>query len=488
MNFAEAMNNETRRTQTTNGALAINSTGDALVDLFGSIGALRNASENRIETLFTEAYNENPLSAMKILFYARDIRGGLGERNTFRILIKYIANNYPEALVDNIYLIPIFGRYDDLYYLIDTKLEDNMWEYMKSQFEQDLTDMKDGLPVSLLAKWIKTPDASSPRTRNLGIKTALKMGYKVPFFKRRLKELRKYIDITEIHMCNNEWDKIDYSTVPSRAMYIYKDAFIKHDCARFEEFLNDTRTGVQKINASTLYPYDLVSKYITHIRSKDDTIEALWKSLPNYIDEPQNILVMCDTSGSMTFFNCRPLSSAIGLSIYFAERNTGVFHDMFMTFETEPHLIKIKGDTLYQKVHSVAEADWNGSTNLQKAFLKVLSIAKDNGIKPEDMPRAIIVISDMQIDEADGISWTFYNSMKYEFKASGYEIPDIIFWNVNSTSDVFHADYDREGVQLVSGHSVVAFKNVIKCLGYDPVKAMNEVINDDRYSAITIRE
>lgn len=184
MSFADAMREEGRFTRTENGAVALNTSGDARLDLFGAIGSLREADENRITTLFAEAYAQDKLFATKIAFYARDIRGGLGERKTFRTIIRYMAEKHPEALRPNLDLVGVFGRYDDLYELIGTPLEDDMWVAMKKQFEEDLQNLNAGNAISLLAKWIKTADASSSATRKLGILTAQKLGYPVYNFKR----------------------------------------------------------------------------------------------------------------------------------------------------------------------------------------------------------------------------------------------------------------------------------------------------------------
>ena len=334
MNFAEALKNVGSLTITENGAIALNTTGDKLLDLFSTIGALRNAGEDRIERLFAEAYKENPLFATKIVFYGRDITDGLGERRTFRTIIRYMANYYPEALRPNLDLIGVYGRYDDLYSLIDTPLEDEMWAAMKKQFEEDREGLRTGKCISLLAKWIKTADASSEKTRKLGILTAKKLGYKVYYFKRIVRAMRKKIGIVEALMSAGRWEEIDYPTVPSRAMLLYRSAFMRHDKEGFDSFVKKAVKGEVKINSSTLYPYDLIGK-ILHCGwagetiDDDDTVEAQWRQLPNYVEEGTNALVIADTSGSM---DGRPLNTAIGLAIYFAERNKGAYHNLSYIF------------------------------------------------------------------------------------------------------------------------------------------------------------
>ena len=482
MNFADAARKSGSFTRTENGAVALNTTLDARLDLFGTIGSLRNTTDGRIETLFAEAYKIDPVFATKIAFYARDIRGGLGERNTFRIILKYMAENHPEALRPNIDLVGVFGRYDDLYCLIGTALEENMWAAMKKQFEEDLKNLNEGSAISLLAKWIKTADASSKETRQLGILTAQKLGYPVYDFKRIIRRMRKHIGVVESLMSAEKWSEIRYSEVPSRAMMIYRKAFEKHDDERFQEFINRVVGGEEKINASTLFPYDIVEKFLYGDES-GKVLEAQWRALPNYIEEGVNALVMADVSGSM---NGRPLATSIGLAIYFAERNTGAYRDMFMTFSGQPDVVLLKGESLRQKIQNVNQAHWCMNTNLKAAFDKVLDIAMENDVPAEEMPKSIVVISDMEIDCCGDKEWSFYDKMAAKFAKKGYVIPNIIFWNVNSRNDVFHADKSRKGVQLCSGQSVTVFKQMLATIGCNPVEAMEMVINSERYDCITI--
>lgn len=491
MNFADAARTNGSFTRTENGAVALNTTGDKLLDFYATVGALRNADETRICTLFSDAYQEDALRATKLAFYARDIRGGsqIGERRVFRILMRYMAEYHPEALRPNLDLIGVYGRYDDLYSLIGTPLEDDMWAAMKKQFEEDMKNFHEGNAVSLLAKWIKTADASTAKTRKLGILTAQKLGYPVYNFKRMVRALRKHIGVIESLMSAGRWDEIQYSEVPSRAMMIYRKAFERHDEDRYKDFINKAVKGEAKINASTLYPYDLVEKimrfgYRFSIK-EDKAIEAQWRQLPDYVEEGTNALVIADTSGSMMG---RPINTAVGLAIYFAERNKGAYHNMWMSFSANPHIHVLEGETLAQKIRSIDRDDWMQNTDLKAAFNLVLDIAIKNNVPKEEMPKSLIVISDMEIDFCGNREWTFYDKMKAKFAKEGYDIPNIIFWNVDSRHDVFHADSKRKGVQLVSGQSAGIFKQVMSCIGMTPVEAMLKVIDSERYDAITIGE
>ena len=491
MNFAEAAKEKEAFTTTENGAIAKNTSGSKLLDLFSTIGSLREAEVFRIERLFADAYAEDPLMATKIVFYGRDIREGLGERQIFRILIRYMAQYHPESLKNNIKIIGEYGRYDDLYSFINTPLENEMWKVMKEQLAEDIKHLNNNEPVSLLAKWIKTADASSDETRKLGILTARKLGYKVYNFKRIIRSLRKKINVTESLMSTNKWNEIEYSEVPSKAMSNYREAFLKHDSDRFSEFINKALTGEEKINSSTLYPYDIMEKVMydssfSFGRTRfhvDDVLEAQWRQLPNYIEPGTNAIVMADVSGSMYG---RPLATSIGLAVYFAERNYGAYHNLWMTFSANPKFQYLKGETLVQKLSSMDMDDWDMNTDLKAAFDLVLDVALESKVSPEEMPKSIIVISDMEIDRCGNREWTFYDKMEHKFEKHGYTIPNIVFWNVNSRHNVFHADATRKGVQLVSGQSITTFKQVINSIGMTPLEMMYSVIDSDRYAPITI--
>ena len=296
--------------------------------------------------------------------------------------------------------------------------------------------------------------------------------------------MRKQIGVVESLMSAGKWNEIKYPEVPSRAMMIYRRAFAKHDPDGFSEYINKADKGEVKINASTLYPYDIVEK-ILYGRENNKVLEAQWKALPDYVEQGTNALIMADVSGSMYG---RPMATSIGLAIYFAERNTGAYHNLFMTFSANPQIVSLKGETLFQKINNAGRAGWGMNTDLKAAFKKVLDIAEKNNVSQEEMPKVIVVISDMEIDYSGNKDWSFYDKMASKFQKAGYIIPNVIFWNVNSRHDVFHADATRKGVQLASGQSVTVFKQVLQNLGYNPIETMENIINSERYDCITIEK
>lgn len=491
MNFANVMKRQAQTKLTENGAVAYNTLNNGLLDLFAVIGALRPQSESEIEQKFARAFNEDKLLATKMLFYAGNIRGGLGERRTFRVCLKWLANYYPEIVVKNMANIPLFNRWDSLFVLENTPVESAMWEFIKVQLMSDIHAMKKNHSVSLLAKWMPSENTSSKRTVRLARK-AMSALYLTPRnYRKTLSALRKYIKVVERDMSANQWGDINYEGVPSYAMKNYRNAFAKHDAIRFSNYIASLNKGEAKINASTLFPYDLVREYVNEVwiwgcrnAKLAPVVEAQWKALPNYIEGENNYVVMADISGSMAG---RPIMTSIGLAIYFAERNKGDYHNIYMTFTNEPHFINIKeGATLLENVKTVANTDVGYNTNLEAAFDYILKNAINNHISNEDMPKGLIVISDLEIDKyMRYYNWDFLEMMEHRFNAAGYEMPKIILWNVAARQDTYLSQ--NPNVIYVSGSSPSVFKSFIGALnGETAYDVMIKTLNDKMYDCVQI--
>jgi len=496
MNLREAINEETKWTTTDNGADAIKTTLSRCLDLFGLGGSMRSASAEVRQDLFMKAYNEDPETAMKLLFYIRDIRGGYGERSTFTDMLKWLADNHPESVEKNLWGILEYGRAKDLYCLIGTKCEQAMWSFIKNQFETDVKNMKSGKSISLLAKWLATPDASSKTTAALGKKTAKAIGYNytnMKSYKALLRRLRRYLDIPEAKMCLGQWNQIEYSKIGSQCLIKHRNAFNKHDEDRYNEFLNKAINGEQKMNTKAMGPCDIMRE-VQNNYTPD--LDVMWANLEDYCTD--NALVICDTSGSMCGkigkSKLAPIHVAVALTIYFAERNKGELKDLFITFSDIPMIEEVRGNNLQQKFYSVFNYGNIGfNTNLNLVFEKLLDLCIKHEVPSEDLPKAILIISDMQIDgSCSGIHTTgsakrltFYDKIKSQYEEHGYTLPHIIFWNVNSVNPVFHASGAADGVSLVSGYSPSIFKAVMDNIGTNPYELMMKVISSDRYSNIT---
>ena len=272
---------------TENGALAFATTKSAVLDFFSNGGALRDRDESSIIAVFERAYSENPLLATKALFYFRDIRGGQGERRTFRILINHLADKHPEAVAPNLALLAEYGRWDDLYALVDTSLEDNIWPLIDVQLAEDKTAKK----PSLLAKWLASENASSAKTKRYARKTRTALNMSPRQYRKTLSAIRQKIGLVEQRISQNEWTGIEYDKIPSKAGLQYRKAFYRHDAERYAHFLEQVKTGEKKINAGTLYPYEIVEKtgasgWAPHTVGAQETatLDAMWNALPDYFD------------------------------------------------------------------------------------------------------------------------------------------------------------------------------------------------------------
>ena len=482
MDFSTIAKKQGQLKSTENGAIAYNTTNSNLLDLFGTIGALRGRDTAEIEDKLAKAFTEDPLLATKMVFYAGDIRGlGLGERRTFRICLKWLAVNYPEIVMNNIAAIPMFNRWDSIFELVNTPCEGLMWSFVALQLDKDLMQYLSNQPCSLLAKWLPSENASSKVTKALALRAIKAFDLTPREYRKVLSALRKHIDITETKMSQNEWGAINYEAVPSLAMKNYQKAFARRDALRYQEYIASVNKGEKKINASTLYPYDLVEQYMGY--SGGPATEAQWKALPDYVSGEQNVLIMADVSGSMTG---RPMATSVGLAIYFAQHNEGKYHNLYMTFTDQPRFVAIKeGATLRENVNHVMQAGVGYNTNLEAAFMEILNVASANRIRNEEMPKALLVVSDMEIDRVvrhEGLD--FVQVMKKRFADRGYTMPKLILWNVESRQDTFLTQ--DANVLQVSGQSTNTFKSVLSGINYTAYELMLKVLNDPLYSVIQI--
>lgn len=477
MSFMNDLEIETSVTLTENGGRALSTTGDKLLNLFAVLGALRTRPADVIEK-FDAAYAENADLATKMAFYGRDVRGGLGERAVGRLMLRELALLYPEVVVTNFKNIVKFGRYDDLFVFFDTSVETDMIEFIKKQLVLDYKCMKSYKQVSLLAKWMPSINASSEHTKALAHRFVKAFNITPREYRKTLSALRKYIDVTEVKMSANKWTDIDYKAVPSNAMSNYGSAFARHDYEGFNRYMDAVKSGDVKINAATLYPYNVIET----MYGNRDVAEAQWKALPNYVDGDNNFLIMADVSGSMMG---RPMETSVGLAIYFAERNHGAFANKFMTFTDIPRIVDVTGDDLFDKYCSVTDhVGYN--TNLEAAFDAILSTAVRTKCPQADLPKALVIISDMEIDCWDGGSLTFTEEMRERFADAGYEMPKLVYWNVDSRKDTFLASKNDPNAILVSGQSASTFKNLIKGIDLSAYEIMVQTLDDPRYDCVVV--
>ena len=497
----ELLKQSSNKTLTENGAVTYETSNSNCVDLFAMIGALRNQSETRIIDLFEKAYIENKDIATKILFYTRDIRGGIGERKVFRTIVKWLANNYPETILKNIEYFTEFGRYDDLLSLFDTKCENEMLLYISKQLAKDVVTLLDenDHSTSLLGKWLPSINASNSNTISCAkkIARALKMNDKE--YRQILTKLRKKIDIIENYLRIKDYS-FDYSKQPSKAMLKYKNAFIRNDKERYEKFLELVKEGKKTLHTGTLYPYDIIDPIIkkaynswysyyegnnNNISNEEiDVWDTTWNQLEDFTDGKNNLVVV-DGSGSMYGSGTpTPISVAISLAIYFAERNKGTFKNHFITFSTNPKLVEIKGDNIYKKVRYCMKYNEVANTNIQKVFELILNTAVNNNVPQEELPETVYIISDMEWDADEQIyDKSSHEIIKQKFLNYQYILPKIVYWNVQSRRNNIPVIKNENNVVLISGFSPRFFSTIIND-NINPYKFMMNILNNKRYQNI----
>lgn len=482
----ELLKKEANRTKTENGAETYITSENFCVDLFGSIGALRNADNDDIITRFVKAYIEAPDTAMKILFYARDVRGGLGERRVFNVIINYLAENYKNSIIKNINYIPEFGRFDDLLSLLKTKCENEMIEYISKQLNKDINLMKAQKEnVSLLAKWLPSVNASNKLTVSRGKAIAKLLGMSQEKYRKTLASLRKYIKIIENPLREKDYT-FEYEKQPSKALFKYRGAFIRNDNERYLQFIEKVKKGTVKLKTSSLYPYDIIRSCRMAVDDiEKETLNVTWNSLPDYGNN-KNAIAVIDSSGSMyDYGNPLPIDVAISLGIYFAERNTGTFHNYFITFSTTPQLIEIKGQNIFDKVDYCTSFNEVSDTNLEAVFELILNTAVKNRVPQNELPSTIYIISDMEFNTCtSNPNQTIFENAKQKYAKHNYSLPNIVFWDVQSRQQQVPITKNELGVALVSGANPKIF-DMLMSNNLNPYSYMVEVLNQERYKMIT---
>lgn len=479
---------ESNKTFTENGAVTYSSTLSDCLDLFATVGALRRESEEEIVSRFMRAYTENKDVAMKLLFFARDIRGGLGERRVFRTIIRWLSCNETESLRKNLHYIAEYGRFDDLMILFGTPLEKDTLEYIKTQLYKDIEGMENGGAVSLLAKWLPSVNASNCETKRLAKKVARFLQLDDAAYRKLLVKLRAHIRIIENNLRERDYT-FDYEKQPSKAMFKYRNAFIRNDGERYNEFLNKASCGEVKLNINVLTPYEIITPFFKRNVSDEErnSINTTWNALEDFTND-ENALAVIDGSGSM-YGGADPIPATVALSlgIYFAERNKGAFKNHFITFSETPQLVEIKGDDILDKVRYCHDYDEVANTNIQKVFELILNAAKKNHVPQEELPKRLYIISDMEFDYcADDANLTNFEYAKKLFEDAGYKLPEVVFWNVSSRNRQQPVTKNEQGVLLVSGCTPRLFSMMADGSLSDraPYEFMMEVLMSERYEKI----
>ena len=499
--FLDNLKRETNYTLTENGGVTHKSTLNAVYDMFALGGAYRSRSDDDCILLFKKALEEDEALALKCLFYLRDIRGGQGERRFFRVCFNWLAKEYPELAFRNLDNIPEYGRWDDLYCVKETPLENDAFDVMSCQLHKDMNSLmespKEG--VSLLAKWLKSENASSIETKKLGNKTRQYLGWSHKKYRKILSALRTRINIVEKLMSEGKWEEIEFAKLPSKAGLIYRNAFAHNDLIKdkYADFINNKET---KVNTATLYPYDIVKKVTNTFDywketklepTERETLNKYWKNQKDYLNgKPCKMMCVVDTSASMDSTygtSIKPIDVAISLGMYCGERIGEPFKNYFISFSSRPQLIEIEGIDFCDKVKRIYRQNLCENTDLKAVFDMLLNMYKEGKVKIEDMPEQLVIISDMEIDQ--GSYWrdsyrrqTDMEILHNQWEEAGVKMPSLIYWNVSARQNNILDDPKNKNITFVSGCSPIIFDSVLT--GKNGIQLMLEKLNSERYSKV----
>jgi hypothetical protein len=501
MSFKEALKSQALQGDfneqlTENNALGFARTRSAILDCNFKVTKYRSLDDSALRTDLVKMFAEDPELTLKWLFFARDIRGGLGERRLFRVMFREFLESEPKA-AGLIRYIPEYGRWDDL---LDIGAQKDVLDLIHRQICDDLAKMSAGQPVSLLGKWLPSVNTSSKESREYARKIAGHFGWTEKEYRKNLSQLRKHLKVIERSMTLGEWSEINYEYVPSRANILYRNAFLKHDEERRKAFLEKLEKGEAKINSAVNAPHEIVREYWNTLGDEsskaDPALEELWKALPSYSME--KTICVVDGSDSMTCdIGYIPWVVAHALGIYFAGRLSGEFKDWYITFSANPIPVDMKKcKTLFAKLKLALSHSKPENTNIEKVFDLILTTAVKNKMSRDDMPGTVLVLSDMAFDcscydsnaanEYGGLRHKLFEEIGQRYAEAGYVMPKLVFWNIPSRAQGAIPMLENEmGVILISGFSVHTVKMVLTGKT-DPYLALLDVLNGERYSKITL--
>ena len=498
-----------------NGAIMYKSSGKELLDFNFNITSMRSWKWGDIATDFAKVFYENPLIAIKYWFYNLDCREGLGERNISKGIMKWMVDNHPE-IVEKVYkLIPEYNRWDTLILLADPQFNKNeglrhqVIKCIENQFIEDLKNFHTNASISLLAKWMPSENASSKETKRMAKQLMNDLQITPKHYRKGLSLLRNKLRIVERDMSSSKWGEIDYEAVPSKANLNYKDAFMRHDKERRVKYLESLKNNEAKINSKLLAPYEIVNKYGNYsgfwnngrLNPYNEALEQMWKALPQY--QLDDVLVIRDGSGSMNNAisgKTTCLDVATALSIYAAEHNSDAWKNKFITFSSNPRFVDMSQcKSLHDKIEYCNTFDECSNTDIYKTMKLILGTAVNKHYKQEQMPKTILIVSDMQFDAHEVPYWTrhstyehgsfnydktLFETIQREYKKFGYKLPKIVFWNVDSRGNkTIPIQQNDMGLTLVSGFSTNIFQMVLG-KEIDPYQQLRKILNQERYAPV----
>lgn len=452
MQFTDSLLNTTT---TQNGALSNVSSLSACLDLF-SMGVSSSFTEKI--NLIQAALLEDPKTAVKVVFYLRDCRGGQGNKDILQALFEV------KTLSQLIPFIVEYGSYKDLIKLY-AKQNNHLQVAVANFYATALLANN-----NLAAKYAPRKGALAKH-----LTTILELTPKA--YRQLIVSLSKTV---EQSMCARKWSAINYKQVPSRANKLYAKAFDRHDSGRYQDFLSLVTSGRETMNSAQLYPHEIFNMIHGSI-NEANTAQALWQSLPNYMEKAVNVLPVIDVSGSMgspaySSYSC--LDIAIGLGMYFAEHNTGEYKDLWMQFSSEPIAERFKGNTLIERFGNMNRHKWQRSTNLQMLFDFVLrSSTKENA------PKIILIVSDMEFNSSCNTR-TNFEEIRRKYAEAGIDLPVLVFWRVDVKSKQQPVIKSDINTVLVNGYSPAFCKTLLEAdlTNITPLAMMQKAIT--KYSFI----
>ena len=455
--------------ENTKGSRYYASTYDANLDIFTGISRYNDTDE--IINKFKKALAEDKTLALANLLYILDIRGGKGERLLFKTIFRYLCQNEKDLALIVLPKISEFGRWDYILEGLDTSIDTEVISLIKAQIEND----KNSETPSLLAKWL-------PSHRTHGVKNDVakllikKLNITEEEYRKTLTALRKKLNLIENNLTKRDYSSIDFEKVPTKAMLKYRESFNRNCNEKYAQYLADVQNGTKKINTSGLFCYEIVRNILLRLPVDASLFDVMWNNQKDFLNGyNKNLMVVADTSGSMQQYDCLPLSNAVGLAIYIAERNKGAFKNHFITFSENPKLQEVVGKDILDKVNNVECEVAN--TDIDKVFELLLNTAEKNNSKQDEMPSHLIIISDMEFDQ--GVyskQGTNFEGWKKAFEGKGYKLPTIIFWNVaGNTMGVPTTKFEND-VAMVSGFATTILEHLLKLEEYNPSIVMLETL------------
>jgi hypothetical protein len=481
------------RIRTENGAVTNATTGSNVLNLFALGGAVRGRQINEVVNLVDAAWREDQDLALRTIFYLGDVRGGQGERDFFFNSLRYLADKRPAIARKIVALIPEYSRWDMLFAFIGTPVEKDAFAVMKEQFYLDIKalDTRDA-SISLLAKWLPSPGTTSQK--ELAVRIARAFNLELGAYRKARAVLNRKINTVEVFMSANQWNKIDFESVPGKAFMNYQKAFERHGYEKMQKFVEAIKTGEAKVKSNVLYPHEIVYKQLSARGNEVITLQSAWENLPNYVKDGRQGIAVVDTSGSMSG---EPLLVAKALGIYLAERLSGPYKDHYITFSQKPIMGELHGSTVAEKFRNMQEI--NANTNIEAVFDLILNVATSNHLSQEEIPTHLYIFSDMEFDRACGggnFSWgssgdgiklnkTLFEKIKAKYNRYGYDLPTVIFWNLDARQNQSPVEMHETGTALVSGFSPATFKYIMEGKIVTPYDTMLKVLNSPRYALLS---